>query len=136
MIQRVIGTYSFGFEDCQLVLRNGTGGEFYNCPGRGEVPRIKIGADEKEWKDVVGVLLHEAMEFSMNRLGCRYEDSYDLGRDMSAYLFVMRHQTFSDCCARAGDFVSSCLPDLSAAWSKWRRPRQPKNRKRRKPCKK
>lgn len=121
MRQKIVGVFSFGFEDCQLVLREGTGGEFYNCPGKGEIPRIKIGADVKEWKDIVSVLLHEATEFSMNRLRCRYNRDYDMGFDHAGYMFILDHPTFSDCCARVGEFISLSLPTLAREWEKFKK---------------
>ena len=45
MTQVIVGVYTMGYEDVEIVLREGTGGEFYNCPGKGQIPRIKIGAD-------------------------------------------------------------------------------------------
>ena len=121
MRQKIIGIFSLGFEDCELVLREGTGGEFYNCPGKGEIPRVKIGADVKEWRDLVAVLLHEAMEFALNRLRCRYSCSYDFGNDAGGYIFVLDHPQFSDCCARAAEFLALSLPVLAKEWPKFQR---------------
>ena len=120
MNQKIVGVYSLGFEDIELVLREGTGGEFYNCPGKGQIPRIKIGADVNQWKEIVSVFLHEAFEFTYNRLGCRYSDSYDMGNDSASYLFIASHIKFSDACARVGEGVATALPDLSIAWKKWK----------------
>lgn len=124
MRQKIVGVFSIGFEDCQLVLREGTGAEFYNCPGVGECPRIKVGADVKLWREVVANVLHEAMECYFNRLRCRYDCSYDLAQDHAGYLFVASHPEFSDACARVGAFLSEALPALRSEWKKWpRRPR-------------
>lgn len=119
MRQKIIGVFSCGFEDIELVLREGNGGEFFNAPGHGEIPSIKIGADVQEWKEVVSCLLHESMEFTMNRLKCRWDCSYDLGKDHSSYLFVLDHPTFSDCCARVADFLALSLPPLAREWPKF-----------------
>lgn len=119
MKQIVVGIYSLGYEAIELVIREGNGGEFYNRPGKGQVPRIKIGADVDAWKDVVSVFLHECFEFIFNRLQCRYEKSYDMGADASGYLYVATHPQFSDVCARVGEGVATALPDLSKAWKKW-----------------
>ena len=121
MRQKIIGVFPCGFEDVELVLRSGNGAEFYNCPGRGEIARIKIGADVKEWRDVVSALVHEATEYTMNRLRCRFDRSYDMGNDASSYLFVLDHPTFSDCCARVATFLVEALPQLSREWDRWRK---------------
>jgi len=121
MRQKIIGVFPIGFEDVELVLRDGNGGEFFNCPEPGKCPRIKIGADVKEWKDIVAVLVHEAMEFRMNRCRARFDPSYDVGKDHGSYLFVMDHQIFSDCCAQVGELLVCSLPALAVAWKKWKK---------------
>lgn len=121
MKQKIVGTYEFGYEKVQLVLREGDGGEFYVLPGDIDCPRIKIGADQSEWRHVVTVLLHEVMELAFARLGLRYSPSEGLGRDHAAYVFFVDHPRFSDACGRTADFLTNCLPDLSAAWKQWRR---------------
>ena len=130
MKQVVVGVYKIGSDQCQLVLREGTGGDFYSCPEKGSIPRIKVGADERQWDVVVGVLLHEAFEFVANRLQCRYDLTDDLGRDHASYLFVMRHPQFSDCCMKVAEFTSAALRDLAKAWRQWGKPPKKRIRKR------
>ncbi len=122
MKQKIIGVYPMGLAQVELVLREGNGGEFYTFPEKGKVARIKVGADQKQWRDVVGVLLHEAFEFTAMQLALRYAPAPDLSRDNGNYLFVMTHTQFSDVSARAGEFISCCLPDLARAWDKWPKP--------------
>ncbi len=119
MKQVIVGTYYFGREQVELILREDTGGEFYVTPEKGKIPRIKIGADETEWSDIVAVLLHEASEMIYDRLRARYELSDDTARDHSAYMFMLSHVTFSEACARVADFISVALPDLKKAWEEW-----------------
>jgi hypothetical protein len=89
MKQRIVGTYYMGSEQAQLVLREGTGGEFFTCPEVGSVPRIKIGADQSRWSDVVSLLLHEVIEFQMLRNFARYSPCGFFGNDHAEYLFVI-----------------------------------------------
>lgn len=121
MKQKIIGVYPIGIIQVQLVLREGVGGEYYTFPETGSLSRIKVGADHKQWRDVVGVLLHEAMEFTAMHLALRYAPAPDLSMDNGNYLFVMTHTQFSDVCARAGEFVSCSLPDLGREWGKWKK---------------
>lgn len=114
--QRVIGTYYMGTESVNLVLRNGTGGEFYLTPELGSVARIKVGMDYDEWNKVVSVLLHEATELAYERMRARYELSGVGSGDHSSYLFVISHVNFSDACTYVAEFISDCLPDLKKAW--------------------
>ena len=116
----IVGTYEFGYEKCQLVLRESDGGEFWVLPGDIDCPRIKIGAEQKVWGDLVAVLCHEAMELSFERVGLRYSPSQELVRDHAAYLFVATHTQFAEAIDRAADFLARCLPDLSKAWKKWK----------------
>lgn len=120
MRQKVVGVYECGWEQIEVVLREGTGGEFWFLPKKGSVPRIKVGADQ-EWRYVVSGLVHEVMEFQLSRLRCRYESPDDLGRDHSSYIFVYNHNQHSDCAACLADFLVRCLPDMSGAWKKWRK---------------
>ena len=118
MKQKIIGTYSCGVEEVQLVLREGTGGEFWTMPEKGCIARIKVGAN-MEWPEVMSALLHEALELQMHRIGCRFDPTGDCGRDHSSYLFVMTHPQFSNVVGRAAQFASAALPDLAKAWKKW-----------------
>ncbi len=121
MTQVVVGIYEFGMGQAQLVLRDGIGGEFYTVPDLGAIPRIKIGADQDSWQEVVSTLLHEIIELQMALTGCRLSAVPDYGRDHAGYIFIMTHLQFSEVCGRASIFVAAALPDLAAAWKKWKK---------------
>ena len=117
----VIGTYEIGYEQCQLVIREGTGGEFFWIPEKGCIPRIAIGVDYDNWNEVVAILLHECLEFCKDRAGCRYNPTNTVSpREHGAYMFVMSHATFQDCCAKTAEFITPALPALARAWKKWK----------------
>jgi len=117
--QVIVGVYECGYEQYQLSLRSGRGGEFYALPSPGALPSIKVGADHDEFRDVAAVLMHEVMELTMDRMKCRYEPTNDMSKDHSAYVFIMNHPTFSDVCAKTSEYVIKALPDIKAAWEKW-----------------
>lgn len=121
MKQKIVGVYNIGSEDVELVLRDGTGGEFYATPEDGHIARIKVGADYKEWHSVVETLLHEAMECAACRMKCRFVQLDKWSEDLSGVTIIMSHSDFSDACARVGLFVSEALPDLARAWKAWGR---------------
>lgn len=121
MKQLIVGTYELGSDFVQIVLREGTGGEFYLMPEHGKVPRVKIGADYKYWWEVANVLLHEIIELSYEKLGCRTEPSFNMGNDHSKYIFVIPHQIFSESTARVAYCLTDCMPDVEKAWKKWRK---------------
>lgn len=124
MKQKIVGSYYMGMTQVQIVLREGTGGEFYLNPERGHIPRIKIGADQPNWGDVIAILLHEATEMLMTCSHCRYAPAPDYANDHAGYLFVMNHCMFSDVTARVGELLALSLPDLSRAWTKWKKPKR------------
>lgn len=115
MKPQVIGNYEFGYEYVQLLLRDGEGAEFYRLSEDITIPTIFIGADGS-WLDIVTRLLHEALEFSLERAGCRFYPTNDLARNTAAYTFSFNHQQFADCCAKVAEFVTAALPDLQKAW--------------------
>jgi len=121
MKQKIIGTYYCGSTQIQVVLREGTGGEFYNTPEKGLCPRIKIGADYNNWWELVNVALHEIMEYFLNSNNHRYYPDNDVGRDLSSFVFFLNHPQFSDIIAKSAEFLSDCLPVLEKEWKLWKR---------------
>jgi len=119
--QTIIGAYELGMHEVQLVLREGTGGEFYFKPERGHIARIKVGADAG-WNHCVSALLHEAFEMSMTVSHCRFAPAPDYGQDQACYQFIMTHSQFSDITARTAIFMSTALPDLSRAFKAFHKP--------------
>jgi hypothetical protein len=126
MRQKIIGVYEIGFEQAQLVLREDIGGEFYCIPEKGSIARIKIGADQRRWSDVVAVLLHETFELLVMRAAGRWSPDNNLSRDHAAYLFSFNHTQFSDICAKQAEFVAAALPDLAREWKAWKAKRKPR----------
>jgi len=122
MKQKIVGHYSLGNESVELVIREGTGGEFYCCPELGKTARLKIGVEQESWEDVLKVLLHEALEYLLTRNCCRYEATGDLSDDHSAYKFWFDHVQLSHMCACLGMFLARVLPDLARAYKAFRKP--------------
>jgi hypothetical protein len=121
MKQIIIGSYQMGSNNVQLVLRAGTGGDFYMLPEEGKIARIKVGADQKQWARVVNAFLHEALELEYERIGCRYEHGNWVGSDMSDFMFVATHPQFTEVVARVAELTAHALPDLAKAWKGWNR---------------
>lgn len=120
MAQKIVGTYYFGQERVQLVLREDIGGEFYATPGDIDCARIKIGGEHAEWSSLLAVLLHEAMEFALMRVSARYSPSDEEARDHCAYVFVANHVQFGEACARVAEFLSECLEPLRRTWEEFK----------------
>lgn len=114
-----VGTYEIGYEYVRVYLYSGTAGNTDFLPDDKGVAIIKFGADRKVWRDFVGVILHEAMEIAMNRLGLSYYPASGMNNSTSNVMFYMNHEQFEECCRRAADFISSALPDIEKAWKAW-----------------
>jgi hypothetical protein len=133
--QKIVGIFEFGYEQVQLVLREGTGGEFYMIPEAGSLPRIKVGAHDTagEWGSCLATLLHEVFEFAMLRADARFSPDHRVEPKSHAdYLFVMDHEKFQVCCAKSAEFLVKAVPALSAAFNAWHKPPRRANPTRRK----
>jgi len=117
--QKIIGVYHLGYYAVELVLREGTGGEFYTTPEHGKIPRIKVGADYKDWSSVVTVLLHECFEFAMDTIQVRYKQTDHIEWSSDSFSFFMTHTQFADCCSKVAGFMTPALPDLAKEWNLW-----------------
>lgn len=122
MKQITVGTYEIGYGYAELVLIEGTGGEFYLMPGDIKHPRIKIGAECDRWWKIVEVVLHEAVELAAANIRVRYYPQDDVGRDQHAYVFVLTHSQFSECIAHGADYLCNCWDDLKREWERWNQP--------------
>jgi hypothetical protein len=117
MWQKIVGVFCLGHENVQLVVREGTGGEFYYMPDEQSMARIKIGLD-LEWSEVVMMLLHETFEMVMARDGRRFESCAKRSRDHATYTFVFNHSQFSQFCWAQSEFVTAALPRLAEEYKK------------------
>ena len=115
--QKVVGSYFCGFESVELVLREGYGGEVFFTE-KGSIARMALGG-EQDWEDCFVSLLHETFELLFDRIKCRFNPCNDMSRSTDSYLFVANHSAFSDVCAKAGEFINTCLPDLKKAHKDW-----------------
>lgn len=120
MKQRLLGTYPLGFAPVELFIRAepGGSGEVYRD---GKLPTVCIGLDEEEWSSVVAVLLHEIFELVAMQQGTHHSPTLDLSGDTGRFLMVQDHRQFSDSCARAGEFLAACLPEVAAAYAAFKK---------------
>ncbi len=130
MRQIVVGTFYLGHESCELVLREGSGAEFYTTPEPGHVARIKVGADDGDWPEIVARFLHEVAELSLHRAASRFRCTTDQTRDDAGFVFMFDHHTFSEVCSRVAEFATPALPRLADAWGAWNRKANPRPRRR------
>lgn len=77
---------------------------------------ITVGGASGDWGHVVGIACHEAMEKACADMELRYVPSHDEASASDGFLFVMRHDQFSEAVARVGWFLSAILPPLGKAF--------------------
>lgn len=111
-----IGQYNCGGRMVDLigVLGQLGGSVEFNKP----VPEVRVGLGGDHWGMVVSVLLHEAQELTACDLRLRFRAACDWQVASDSYFFHFDHNQFSEVCARAGYFISQCLPALSKAYKK------------------
>lgn len=112
MWQKRIGYYDGGICCVELVAREGTGGEFWTRPGKGCVPRVKIGFDYEDFGDVADILFHELMEYTLTARGHRYTESPELSGDMGCFEFVFNHTELSECARIMSGVIIEALPAM------------------------
>lgn len=115
---KFLGTFSIGFDPVGLFVDPKDSGGSFIIPLDGTLPQITVGLENDTWAETLSVLIHEAMEFALEKKNCRYEPSQDLGRDHAHYLFCLDHQQFSDACARVAVFLDQAQGRVEAAWKK------------------
>ena len=118
MTPKIIGSFPLGHEYIDIAAHNGYDGEFQSHAGKGKCARISVGISHKNWHKVVDVLLHELMEYAMWRDGLRYDPDDDVAQDAGAYLFVMRHDQFSNAIAKVGMAAASSHDELKKEWER------------------
>lgn len=118
---RKVGVYDLGSEPVELWIRSGRGGATSARPLEGKLARMDIGVDHDDFPDVLAVLVHEAVEYVMVRVGVEYVPFMDFSQESANRLIVETHCQHSEVCARAGIFMGVCVFDLHKAWKQWRK---------------
>lgn len=113
-----IGCFPIGRDQVEIYLRSGDGGDFQTFPEKGALPRISIGADQKNWNNFCEILYHEVIEFAMVRRYLRFDPSIE-GNNSAEYLFVMDHQQMNHVALAVGEFTAYGLKGIEKAYRKW-----------------
>jgi hypothetical protein len=113
-----------GAESVRLYMTAESGGSYDARPDDNGPAQICVGREAGKWWSIVGVLMHEAMELSLMRHGCRFVPHPDYANDNGSITFIATHTKFSEATATAAMFITESLPPLSKAWAKWDRNRK------------
>ena len=119
MKQIHLGSFQLGWENVDLyVFPEEDGGCYYFCPDPKSLPRIKIGLAYDKWSHVLAVLLHESMEYLLERYGYCFKKSGNISGDLSAKWFMLSHIEITEVWARQADFLADAIPALKKAYAK------------------
>jgi hypothetical protein len=113
----VIGTFRLGSVrvrlDADPMLE---GGEFNSMEAS-----ITVGFNQNSWSEVVGILLHEALEMSLMRRGHKYRAVPVSTYDSADCEFRFDHSQFGRACADVGAFMAEASPELFKVYHKLQR---------------
>lgn len=117
-----VGVFDIGTEMVVLNLLPGeSGGDFRYYPNKNDRPEINVGLDHDRWRECVDVLIHEALEFIMERKELRFERTCKFNADHADYLFIFNHPEFTDACARLALFLTDALPKVATIFKSKRK---------------
>lgn len=113
-----VGTYKLGKRNVRLMVEaeRGGGASARIGPVDGGADIITLYVLGVSWGEVVGALLHEAMEIMLHEGGCGYVCTGMLRETTSGYMFVARHDVFDNCCTGSGLLLGACEKELRKAW--------------------
>ena len=105
-----IGTFRLGNVNVRLVADPlSEGGNFVSLPS----PVITVGLHQNTWPEVVTILLHEVMEFSLMMRELKYRAVPVVNFDCADVSFFLTHDKFGRVCSDTGAFIANALPDLA-----------------------
>jgi hypothetical protein len=123
-MRKLIGDYFLGIENVEIYVDAATTdghaqlpGDWYH-QGKVRVGSLTIGL-AGSYSDAVGVLLHEAFEYSTVRLQLRYQADLRASQSPSIGLFVFNHDQFSELTDVVGNLMAAALPALHKAYLKY-----------------
>jgi hypothetical protein len=117
--QPLIGTYPLGdtYVDLYAVTDSQEAALFFK-PEAGALPRIKIGLDDPDWRNVVDSLLHESMEFLMMQNNVTFDAVGSSPFNTQNRYFLFNHGQFCDLIHYQSEFLIAAQPALEKVWKK------------------
>jgi hypothetical protein len=106
-----------GGENVRVLLRPGTGGEFFLSPDDGGTPCVVLGSygGRRDLRRICGVLGHELFELLASRYGHRYDQSPVRSGSHAAYWFMLDHEEMDFVVQAVSVAVFDVLPALRGA---------------------
>lgn len=118
MSTKKIGTFQLGTRNVDLIVNTqDSSGCLWFRPNNKSNAAIQVGINGTV-SEVCDTLLHEAMEFALAELRCRYSCQPGFNRGNDDYIFHVTHPQFSDACAMASSFQQQALLPLLKARKK------------------
>ena len=116
-----LGLFKLGYRYVRVYANEQMhGGAFSFNPPDTEHSSIEVGINyiQSEWSHIVAILWHEALEFVMAEMQVRFSQDSSYANNAAEYLFVMDHQKFAECVARAAYFHVQVIDKLWDAHQK------------------
>lgn len=124
-----VGRYQIGSEMIQVLGQAREYGGFFDSSPTSDyhpdeiigVPRIVVGFAAASWRFVLDVLMHEASEFALVQLSCRYDRTDSRGSSSARYHFFFSHEQFAEANTRTAFFIAKAQLDVCNAWRQFKR---------------
>ena len=104
--------------DLFAMVNDRGNGYCYTHPDDTHCPRIKVGIARDDWQDVVGVLIHEAMELCLLVRGLAFTNLASFRTNSDDRTFIMNHSEFSHMTEYMGQFLAKALPEIADVFEK------------------
>lgn len=119
--QPYVGTYRLGATNAEVFgSKHLYGGQFFFAPDDKALPSLKVSFLQEHWWEVVAILMHESFEYLAAQRGVRYRPCGDAINASDVFWFGFDHNAMSQIISDQGYFLAKCLPDVAAAWKKYK----------------
>lgn len=118
-----VGRTAIGAESVQVLVDfDDGGGHFQMMPLIGPkihpelieyLPFVVIGLKQETWRDVMEIMVHEAIEFAFCRMKCRYDNTESEALNTASFIFISNHVQFTEIMAMASEFLDDMFLPIS-----------------------
>lgn len=93
-------------------------GSYYFSPDLTSKPRIRVGMGYDHFVECAEVIHHEALEYILDSLKCRFQPTGPWGHDHANYIFHFNHGQFVTAVEQLTWFSKFAMPALKKAWKR------------------
>lgn len=118
-----VGRTAIGAESIQVLVDFEDGGGHFQMMPTLEcdihpdlipyLPYVVIGLKQDAWRDVMEIMVHEAIEFAFCRMKCRYDNTESEALNTASFIFIAGHVQFTEIMAMASEFLDDMFMPIS-----------------------